>query len=197
VNFRQGGRWETIQLYCWLRPQKSSSAEIDFVVAAGGRVVPIEVKSGPSGRLGSLHLLLAEYPQCAPGLVLSEAPYAELPGQGITFVPLCYAWECSHGAHVLRQSHAGWSLELTLSAGPVLWGIDELRAMPNRHDPHRMDLRLVEEPIRHHDDLAEGEGRILRQSASGIWEVAQPGQRVQSLVPEGDCRRRAVRRRWR
>ena len=94
------------------------------MVDTGGRVVPIEVKSGPSGRLRSLHLLLAKYPQCAPGLVLPEAPYAELPGQGLTFVPLYDAWELSHGAHLLRQSHAGWSLQLTLSADPVLWGID-------------------------------------------------------------------------
>ena len=79
------------EVYCWLRPQKSSSAEVDFLVASGGRVVPIEVKSGPSGRLRSLHLLLAEYPHCAPGLVLSEAPYAELHEQGLTFVPLYYA----------------------------------------------------------------------------------------------------------
>jgi len=79
------------EVYCWLRPQKSSSAEVDYVVASDGRVVPIEVKSGPSGRLKSLHLLLKEYPQCAPGLVLSEAPYAELPEQGLTFVPLYYA----------------------------------------------------------------------------------------------------------
>ena len=33
----------------------------------------------------------SEYPQCAPGLVLSEAPYAELPEQSLTFVPLYYA----------------------------------------------------------------------------------------------------------
>jgi hypothetical protein len=79
------------EVYCWLRPQKSSSAEVDFVVAASGRVIPIEAKSGPPGRLRSLHLLLAEYPQCAPGLVLSEAPYAELPEQGLIFVPLYYA----------------------------------------------------------------------------------------------------------
>ncbi len=71
--------------------QESSSAEVDYVVASGGRAVPIEVKSGPAGRLRSLHLLLTEYPQCAPGLVLSEAPYAELPEQGLTFVPLYYA----------------------------------------------------------------------------------------------------------
>ena len=79
------------EVYCRLRPQKSSSAEVDYVVASGGRAVPIEVKSGPAGRLRSLHILLSEYPQCAPGLVLSEAPYAELPEQGLTFVPLYYA----------------------------------------------------------------------------------------------------------
>src|SRR5450756_431175 len=79
------------EVSCWLRPQKSSSAEVDYVVASGGRVVPIEVKSGPSGRLRSLHLLLTEHPQCAPGLVLSEAPYAELPEQDPAVVPLYYA----------------------------------------------------------------------------------------------------------
>ena len=66
-------------------------AEVDYLVASGGRAVPIEVKSGPAGRLRSLHLLLREYPRCAPGLVLSEAPYAELPEQGLAFVPLYYA----------------------------------------------------------------------------------------------------------
>jgi len=51
----------------------------------------MELKSGPAGRLRSLHLLLREYPQCAPGLVLSGAPYAELPEKGLSFVPLYYA----------------------------------------------------------------------------------------------------------
>ena len=78
-------------MYCRLRPQKSSSAEVDYLVTSGGRAVPIEVKSGPAGRLRSLHLLLREYSQCAPGLVLSEAPYAELPEQDLAFVPLYYA----------------------------------------------------------------------------------------------------------
>ena len=79
------------EVYCWLRPQKSSSAEVDYLVASGGRTVPIEVKSGPAGRLRSLHLLLNEYPQCASGLVLSEAPYAEMPEQCLVFIPLYYA----------------------------------------------------------------------------------------------------------
>ena len=47
--------------------------------------------ASPAGRLRSLHLLPSEYPQCSPGMVLSEAPYAELPEQGLTFVPLYYA----------------------------------------------------------------------------------------------------------
>ena len=82
-------------VHCWLRPAKSSSAEVDYLVASARRVVPIEVKSGPEGRLRSMHQLLKEYPRCAPGLVLSESPYAELPEQGLVFVPLYYAGELS------------------------------------------------------------------------------------------------------
>jgi predicted AAA+ superfamily ATPase len=79
------------ELYFWARAQKNSVAEIDYLSTLGGRIVPIEVKSGPSGRLRSLHLLLERYPQCAPGLVLSEAAYAELPDQRLIFLPLYYA----------------------------------------------------------------------------------------------------------
>jgi hypothetical protein len=70
---------------------RGSNAEVDYLVAMRGRIVPIEVKSGPAGKLRSMHLLLREYPQCSPGIVLSEAPFAELPKQGLVFVPLYYA----------------------------------------------------------------------------------------------------------
>ena len=66
-------------------------AAVDYLVASGGRAVTIEVKRGPAGRLRSLQLLLNEYPHCAPGLVLSEAPYAELPEHGLVFIPLYFA----------------------------------------------------------------------------------------------------------
>jgi len=79
------------EVYCWLRPAKSSTAEVDYLIAPGGRIVPVEVKGGPAGRLRSMHQLLKEYPRCAPGVVLSTAPYAELPEQGLVFVPLYYA----------------------------------------------------------------------------------------------------------
>ena len=49
------------EVYCRLRPQKSSSAEVDYVVASGGRAVPIEVKSGLAGRLRSLHFVPLYY----------------------------------------------------------------------------------------------------------------------------------------
>ncbi|MBI4703730.1 MAG: ATP-binding protein [Deltaproteobacteria bacterium] len=78
-------------IYYWAREAKSSTAEVDYLVASGGRVRPIEVKSGPAGRLRSMRLLLEQHPHCAPGLVLSPAPYAELPEQRLKFVPLYFA----------------------------------------------------------------------------------------------------------
>lgn len=42
-------------LYYWLVPEKDSSAEIDYVIQHGTKVVPVEVKAGASGKLKSLH----------------------------------------------------------------------------------------------------------------------------------------------
>jgi hypothetical protein len=47
-------------LYYWLREGKESNAEVDFVCAFQGKIVPIEVKSGSSGSLKSLHQFVAE-----------------------------------------------------------------------------------------------------------------------------------------
>lgn len=43
------------ELNYWLREGRSSNAELDFVVALGGKIIPIEVKSGATGSLKSLH----------------------------------------------------------------------------------------------------------------------------------------------
>lgn len=48
-------------LYCWIRPAKSSSAEVDYVIVRDGKIRPLEVKGGASGRLKSLHLYLDTY----------------------------------------------------------------------------------------------------------------------------------------
>ena len=44
----------------WVREKKSSSAEVDYVIAESTAIVPIEVKAGKSGTLKSLHLFFRE-----------------------------------------------------------------------------------------------------------------------------------------
>jgi predicted AAA+ superfamily ATPase len=75
-------------LYYWDRQAKSSSAEVDYLAIMDGRIHPVEVKSGATGSLRSLHLFLASYPECGKALVFSDRQYADLPEQKITFLPL-------------------------------------------------------------------------------------------------------------
>ncbi len=51
---------EKKQLYYWHREKRGSHAEIDYLIAQGGDVVPVEVKSGGSGKMQSMHLFLKE-----------------------------------------------------------------------------------------------------------------------------------------
>ena len=46
-------------LYCWHREKKDANAEVDYVVAKGGNIYPIEVKSGTKGSMQSLRIFLA------------------------------------------------------------------------------------------------------------------------------------------
>jgi predicted AAA+ superfamily ATPase len=48
------------ELTYWLREGKSSNAEVDYVLALNGSIVPIEVKAGATGSLKSLHQFVAE-----------------------------------------------------------------------------------------------------------------------------------------
>lgn len=47
-------------LYWWRRERRGAEAELDYVHAVGGRLIPIEVKSGKAGTLKSLHGFVAE-----------------------------------------------------------------------------------------------------------------------------------------
>jgi hypothetical protein len=47
-------------LHYWLREGKESNAEVDFVCAFKGKIIPIEVKAGSSGSLKSLHQFIGE-----------------------------------------------------------------------------------------------------------------------------------------
>lgn len=49
---------ETSPLYklnFWTREKKQSTAEIDYIIKFNNLIIPVEVKSGPTGRLRSLH----------------------------------------------------------------------------------------------------------------------------------------------
>ena len=52
--------WEEPQLYYWAREERSSAAEVDYVISVGQEILPVEVKSGKTGMLKSLHLFLRE-----------------------------------------------------------------------------------------------------------------------------------------
>ena len=48
------------ELYYWVREAKSSSAEVDYIISSGSKIIPVEVKAGKTGRLKSLHQFIKE-----------------------------------------------------------------------------------------------------------------------------------------
>ncbi|MGV8137737.1 MAG: ATP-binding protein [Mangrovibacterium sp.] len=75
-------------LYYWVREKRGSSAETDYLIEKEAEVIPVEVKSGKSGKLKSLHLLLNTYSNVKTAYVLTEDKYGEIPEQKIKFRPL-------------------------------------------------------------------------------------------------------------
>lgn len=61
------------QLFFWTREKHGSTAEIDFVVNVDSTIVPIEVKSGSTGRLKSLRMFMEEK-QSKIGVQISQQP---------------------------------------------------------------------------------------------------------------------------
>lgn len=45
-------------LHFWVRDKSQSNAEVDYVLPLSGNLIPVEVKSGASGRLRSLHAFM-------------------------------------------------------------------------------------------------------------------------------------------
>lgn len=83
------------ELFYWSRQAKSSSAEVDYVIAVDDKIIPVEVKSARAGSLRSLHQYLKEYPDTGMAYVFSCNNYSELPEQKITFIPLYFAYSAS------------------------------------------------------------------------------------------------------
>jgi predicted AAA+ superfamily ATPase len=57
LAYRESGR---PQLHYWIREGKANNAEVDYVVARGTQIVPIEVKAGAGGSLKSLQQFVLE-----------------------------------------------------------------------------------------------------------------------------------------
>jgi predicted AAA+ superfamily ATPase len=83
-----GASYETPALYCWMREARTASAEVDYVIAQGQQVLPVEIKAGKSGTLKSLHIFLKEKHRrfglrfsAAQPSVLRDAPLPGCPGQ--------------------------------------------------------------------------------------------------------------------
>jgi len=48
------------QLFYWHRMERSSNAEVDYVIRQGDEIVPVEIKSGYSGKMQSMRLFMKE-----------------------------------------------------------------------------------------------------------------------------------------
>ncbi len=72
-------------VYYWVREERNSQAEIDYLISKDSAILPIEVKSGPTGRLRSLDLFLKTF-NYKTGYKISQAKY--LDGNPVISIPL-------------------------------------------------------------------------------------------------------------
>jgi hypothetical protein len=82
------GGSENERLYYWNRPNKSSSAEVDYLLVREGKIIPLEVKSGVPARLKSMSLFLSEHPHCEQGLVFYAGNIKIDPTYRLKYMPL-------------------------------------------------------------------------------------------------------------
>ena len=75
------------ELFFWSRETPTSQAEVDYVIAQGSKALPIEVKSGASGRLKSLRSFLDSHPNTSRGIRFYEGEPWEEEGR-ISHLPL-------------------------------------------------------------------------------------------------------------
>ena len=62
------------KLYYWAREAKNSNAEIDYLIGKYEKIIPIEIKSGSSGRMKSMKMFLENY-KIDKGIKISQAKY--------------------------------------------------------------------------------------------------------------------------
>lgn len=82
------GGSENGSMYYWSRAGQRGNAEVDFVMARGGKIYPIEVKSGAAGRMRSAALFLEAHPSSPVALVFSGQASAKRSEGRLLYVPL-------------------------------------------------------------------------------------------------------------
>jgi len=61
---------------------------VDYLYIKDGEILPIEVKSGPAGKLKSLHIFLKEHPHVKRGYVMSPMAFEKQQVDKLTFIPV-------------------------------------------------------------------------------------------------------------
>jgi len=64
-------------LYYWHREEKSSNAEVDYVIQSGESILPLEVKAGTKGQMQSIRVFMSER-KLNKGIRISMENYATL-----------------------------------------------------------------------------------------------------------------------
>ncbi len=72
-------------LYYWHRENKSSNAELDYVIESAGKIVPIEVKSGLKGTIKSLRIFIKEK-KTEVSYCFTRSKFTET--EGIRYMPI-------------------------------------------------------------------------------------------------------------
>jgi len=62
-------------LYYWHREARSSNAEVDYVIAIGNQIIPIEVKSGSIGKNKSLDIFLKSKSNSSYSILMSPKEF--------------------------------------------------------------------------------------------------------------------------
>ena len=74
-----------ISLYYWARKAKNSSAEVDYLIEHQGRIIPLEIKSGPTGHMRSMKMFIEKY-HSPIGVKISQARFDK--GDKVLSLPL-------------------------------------------------------------------------------------------------------------
>mgnify|MGYP001827929271 CR=1 FL=1 len=76
---------EKKQLYYWHREKRGSNAEVDYLIEEGTQIVPLEIKSGTTGKMQSMNLFINEK-KSSKGIRISLENFSQ--HGNITVVPL-------------------------------------------------------------------------------------------------------------